>query len=181
MSDTNYSKDDVNIQNLYGKEATLSKEAFIKEYNIKINGLSTKEAEDNINKFGSNEVSSQKPKRWYNYLLESLLSPFNCILLGIVAILFYTDVYLPENPSYANIIVILILVLASTLLEFFEEFRSNKAAEKLKELVSTNATVIRDGKEFQVPVKEITIGDIVILSAGSMIHADLRIIESKDI
>ncbi len=100
---------------------------------------------------------------------------------GIVAILFYTDVYLPETPSYANIIVILVLVTASTLLEFFEEYRSNKAAEKLKELVATTTTVIRDGKEQQIPIKEITLGDIVILSAGSMIPADLRVLEAKDL
>ena len=73
--------------------------------------------------------------------------------------------YLAEVPSYANIIVIAILVTASTLLEFFEEYRSNKAAEKLKELVATTATVLRNGKEVQIPIKEITLGDIVILSA----------------
>lgn len=89
--------------------------------------------------------------------------------------------YLAEVPSYANIIVIAILVTASTLLEFFEEYRSNKAAEKLKELVATTATVLRDGKEVQIPIKEITLGDIVILSAGSMIPADLRVLEAKDL
>ncbi len=89
--------------------------------------------------------------------------------------------YLAEVPSYANIIVITILVTASTLLEFFEEYRSNKAAEKLKELVATTATVLRDGKEVQIPIKEITLGDIVILSAGSMIPADLRVLEAKDL
>ena len=73
------------------------------------------------------------------------------------------------------------MVTASTLLEFFEEFRSNKAAEKLRELVATTTTVLRDGKEVQIPIKEVTLGDIVVLSAGSMIPADLRIIESKDI
>ena len=127
------------------------------------------------------KLLGSKPKRWYNYLLESLFSPFNCILLGIVAILFYTDVYLAEKPSYANIIVIAILVCASTLLEFFEEYRSNKAAEKLKELVATTTTVLRNGKEIQIPIKEIVLGDIVILSAGSMIPADLRVIEAKDL
>lgn len=127
------------------------------------------------------KLLGSKPKRWYNYLLESLFSPFNCILLGIVAILFYTDVYLAEKPSYANIIVIAILVSASTLLEFFEEYRSNKAAEKLKELVATTTTVLRNGKEIQIPIKEIVLGDIVILSAGSMIPADLRVIEAKDL
>ena len=73
------------------------------------------------------------------------------------------------------------MVIASTLLEFFEEFRSNQAAEKLKQLVATTTTVLRDGKEVEIPIKDITLGDIVILSAGSMIPADLRILESKDI
>ena len=89
--------------------------------------------------------------------------------------------YLPETPSYANIIVILVLVTASTLLEFFEEYRSNKAAEELKQLVATTTTVLRDGKEVQIPIKEVTLGDIVILSAGSMIPADLRVLEAKDL
>lgn len=73
------------------------------------------------------------------------------------------------------------MVTASTLLEFFEEYRSNKAAEELKQLVATTTTVLRDGKEVQIPIKEVTLGDIVILSAGSMIPADLRVIEAKDL
>lgn len=131
--------------------------------------------------YGFNEIKKVKPKKWYNYFLESLFTPFNSILLGIVIILIYTDIYLPPTPSYANIIVIAILVTASTLLDFFEEYRSNKAAEKLKELVATTTTVIRDGKETQIPIKNVTLGDIVLLSAGSMIPADLRIIEAKDL
>lgn len=178
MSNT---KEEVNVSKLYGNECILPKEEFIKEYKVNENGLSSNVAEDKLHKYGFNEITQAKPKRWYNYLFESLFSPFNCILLGIVAILFYTDVYLPETPSYANIIVIAILVSASTLLEFFEEYRSNKAAEKLKELVATTTTVIRDGKEVQIPIKEIVLGDIVILSAGSMIPADLRVLEAKDL
>ena len=174
-------KEEVNIQRLYGQECILPKEEFIKKYNIKENGLSSKEASEKINNLGFNEISSAKQKKWYNYFFESLFSPFNSILLGIVLILFYTDIYLPETPSYANIIVILVLVLASTLLDFFEEYRSNKAAEELKELVATTANVIRDGKEIKIPIKEVTLGDIVVLSAGSMIPADLRILESKDL
>ena len=73
------------------------------------------------------------------------------------------------------------MVIASTLLEFFEEFRSNKAAEKLKELVGTTTLVLRDGKEIKIPIHNITIGDVVLLSSGSMIPADLRIIEAKDL
>ena len=181
MIDSKNNKDEVTAKKIYGKPCTLSSEEFIKEYNINTNGLSSEQAQEQIQKYGFNEISSTKQKKWYHYFLGSLFSPFNCILLGIVAILLYTDVYLPEIPSYANIIVIIILVTASTLLEFFEEYRSNRAAEKLKELVATTTTVIRDGKEIQIPIKEVTVGDIVMLSAGSMIPADLRILESKDI
>lgn len=174
-------KEEVPVEKLYGQECILPKDAFIKKYRVNENGLSSKEAEIKLQKYGLNEISQAKPKKWYHYLLESLFSPFNSILLGIVVILFYTDVYLAESPSYANIIVILILVAASTLLEFFEQYRSNKAAEKLKELVATTATVLRDGKEIQIPIKQVTLGDIVILSAGSMIPADLRVLEAKDL
>ena len=174
-------KEEVNVAKLYGKECTTSKEEFIKSYKISEKGLSSKKALESLQRFGPNEITQAKPKKWYHYFLESLFSPFNSILLGIVIILLYTDVYLAEVPSYANIIVIAILVATSTFLDFFEEYRSNKAAEKLKELVATTATVIRDGKEKQIPIKEVVQGDTVVLSAGSMIPADLRIIEAKDL
>ena len=175
------SKEDINVQELYGNECTLQKEDFIKNYNFDENGLSSDKASTLLHSLGLNEIKQSKTKKWYNYLFESLFSPFNSILIGISLVLIYTDIILPSTPNYANIIVILILVIASTILEFFEEYRSNKAAEKLKEMVATTSTVIRDGKEIQIPIKEITIGDVVLLSAGSMIPADLRLIESKDL
>lgn len=144
-------------------------------------GLSDEKVKENISNLGLNEIKQAKTKKWYHYLLQSLLTPFNCILICISIILIYTDIYLAPEPSYANIIVTAILVTASTLLDFFESYRSNKAAEKLKEIVATTATVIRNGKEIQIPIKNVTLGDIVVLSAGSMIPADLRIIESKDL
>ena len=174
-------KEDVDVVKMYGEEGTLPKEEFIKKYHVDEKGLSSSKANQLIKNLGLNEIKQAKPKRWYNYFLESLFSPFNCILLGIVCILFYTDVYLPETPSFANITVIAILVTASTLLDFFEEYRSNKAAEKLKQMVATTTTVIRDGKEVTIPINHVTLGDIVVLSAGSMIPADLRVLEAKDL
>ena len=181
MKNQSNSKEEVDIQKMYGHECLLSKEDFMQKYNIKETGLTQSEADEKIQKYGLNKISQNKPKRWYNYLLESLFSPFNCILLCIVIVLFYTDVYLASTPSYANIIVILILVTASTLLEFFEEYNSNKAAEKLKQLVETTATVLRNGKEVKIPINQVTLEDIVILSAGSLVPADLRVIEAKDL
>ena len=169
------------ILKMYGKECTLTKDEFVKIFNVNENGLTNEKANQLLHNLGYNEVKQGKTKKWYNYFFSSLFSPFNSILMGIVIILIYTDVLLPETPSYANIIVIIILVLASTFLEFFEEYRSNKAAQKLKELVATTTNVIRDNVECKIPIKEVVIGDIVKLSAGSMIPADLRIISSKDL
>lgn len=178
MSD---SKENVDVLKMYGEDSTTQRDEFLKKHNLNEEGLTSKQAEINIKKFGLNETKKAKPKKWYNYLLQSLLTPFNCILIGISIILIYTDIYLAIEPSYANIIVIAILVTASTLLDFFESYRSNKAAEKLREIVETTTTVIRDNKEINIPVKNVTLGDIVLLSAGSIIPADLRIIESKDL
>ncbi len=178
MSD---SKENVDVLKMYGEDSTTKRDEFLKKHNLNEKGLTSKQAEINIKKFGLNETKKAKPKKWYNYLLQSLLTPFNCILIGISIILIYTDIYLAIEPSYANIIVIAILVTASTLLDFFESYRSNKAAEKLREIVETTTTVIRDNKEINIPIKNVTLGDIVLLSAGSIIPADLRIIESKDL
>ena len=172
-------KDELNIKEMYGKDCTLSNKDFIQKYNI--NGLSEQDVNNSIQKYGLNQLTQNKSKKWYNYMFESLFSPFNSILLGITFVLFYTDVILPEISSYANIIVILVLVTASTILEFFEEFRSNKSAEKLKELVATSVHVIRNSKEEKISIKNVTIGDVVLLSSGSMVPADLRIIECKDL
>ena len=179
---TNDKKENVNFKEMYGKATILKPEEIISEQKINLEkGLSTKQVKDKIDKYGYNIISKSKEKKWYNYFFESLFSKFNLILLGIAVVLFYTDVILAEKPSYANIIVIIVLVLISTFLEFFEEFKSNKAAAKLKEMVATQSTVIRNGKKIKILNKDIVIGDIVVLSAGDMIPADLRVLEAKDL
>ena len=175
-------REEVNFKAMYGEACILSKTSFISKQNVNIEkGLTKKEVESRISEYGLNIVKGEREKKWYNYLIESLISPFNLILLGIAALLVYTDVILTTPPSYVNIIVIVILVTVSTFLDFFEEFRSNKAAEKLKEMVETTTTVLRSGKKVKIHNKDITIGDVVILSSGDMIPADIRILESKDL
>lgn len=173
--------EEFNVKKEYGDFSLLSKNDFISKYNINFNGLTDYDVLENQKIYGKNEISGHKPKRWYNYFFESLFSPFNAILLGISLVLIYTDIVLPKNPNPANIIVIICLVLISTLLEFFQEFRSNKAAEKLKAMVQTKGTVIRNGIKQKIPFKDFTVGDIVLLSAGDMVPADLRVLESKDL
>ena len=173
--------EEFDVKEEYGDLSLTNTNEFINKYNVDLKGLTNAKLIANQKKYGSNEVKGAKPKRWYHYFFESLFSPFNAILLGISLVLIYTDIVLPENPNPANIIVIIFLVLISTFLEFFEEYRSNKAAQKLKELVQTKCTVVRNGEKIKVPFKSITVGDIVKLSAGDMVPADLRVLESKDL
>ena len=177
----NDKKEDVNIDKIYSHLCKTSKEEFISEFKVKKEGLTDNEVAQRVHTYGYNEVTQAKPKKWYHYLWKSFITPFNSILIGIALVLSYTDIYLAEDPNYANIIVILVLVAISTFLDFFSEYRSNLAAEKLKQLVSTTATVIRNGQKMKIPFRELVIGDTVVLSAGDMIPADLRIIESKDL
>ena len=173
--------EEFDVKKEYGDLALINKNDFINKYKVNMAGLTASQVAENQKKYGTNQISSAKPKRWYHYFFESLFSPFNAILLGIALVLIYTDIILAENPNPANIIVIVCLVLISTFLEFFEEYRSNKAAEKLKEMVQTKGTVIRNGEKIKIPFKDFTVGDIVSLSAGDMVPADLRVLEAKDL
>lgn len=173
--------EEFNLSEKYGLQAILPDNEFLSKMNFLKDGLTADFAKSLLQKNGPNELKSAKEKKWYNYFLDSLFSPFNIILLGIMLVLFYTDVILQEQANYSNIIVILILVSASTLLEFSQEYRSNKAAIKLKSLVATTTHVLRDNIKIKIPVKEVTIGDVIMLSAGDLIPADLRIIEAKDL
>lgn len=175
-------EEQIDIKKRYGKDSLLLVEEWINEKKIeKEKGLNEETLQQSIQTYGKNEMKKAKPKKWQHYLWESFTSPFNLILLGIAFVLFYTDVYLSSPPSYANIIVIALLISVSTLLEFFEVYRSNQAAEKLKSLVETKTTVIRNGEETKIPLKEVAVGDIIVLSAGDIIPADSRVIEAKDL
>ena len=173
--------EEFDIKKEYGNIALTNKNDFINKYKVNMAGLTASQVAENQKKYGTNQISGAKPKRWYHYFFESIFSPFNAILLGIALVLIYTDIILPAIPNPANIIVIICLVLISTFLEFFEEYRSNKAAEKLKEMVETKGSVIRNGKKEKIPFKDFTVGDIVSLSAGDLVPADLRILEAKDL
>ncbi len=132
----------IDIKKEYGNSCKNDVKTFMQEFNMQ--GLTDKQAQENKVKFGENELKKTKPKKWYHYLWQSFSSPFNLILLAICFVLVYIDIVLPEKPSYANLIVVLALIIISTFLEFFQVFKSNKAAEKLKKLVAVKTKVLRN-------------------------------------
>lgn len=147
-------------------------------------GLSETEVKQKRTQYGLNEIAHEKAPTWYKQLFTSFLTPFNGVLIIIAIVSLVIDVFLvpPGEGDYKTVIVVITMVLLSSLLRFWQEFSSNQAAEKLKSMVKTTATVLRKetGKN-EVDIKEIVPGDIVLLSAGDMIPADCRIMHSKDL
>ncbi len=148
-------------------------------------GLTDEEVERRRERFGRNEVPHEKPPAWYTQLRHAFANPFNLLLTTLAIVSGATG-------DREALIVIGLMVLLSTGLRFVQEFRSNKAAEALLALVSTSTAVERDGDEFpadstpamrrrEIPMDELVPGDIVYLSAGDMVPADMRVISAKDL
>lgn len=148
------------------------------------NGLTEAKAEEKRKTFGYNEILHEKPDPWYSQLANAFINPFIMVLLVLLLISVVMDIILaePGQQDYKTIVVVSVMVILSSLLRFWQEFSSNKAAEELKNMVETTATLLRgtEGKQ-EVHFKDIVPGDVVYLSAGDMIPADIRIIQSKDL
>ncbi|MGA9193840.1 MAG: magnesium-translocating P-type ATPase, partial [Pseudolabrys sp.] len=148
-------------------------------------GLTEEQIEARLAQFGPNEVTHEKPPTWYQQLFHAFLTPFNAVLFAVSLVSLFSDVIFaaPDDHSFRTIIVLLTMVLLSTLLRFWQEFRSNKAAEELKAMVTSTAAVLRAGMDRpqEVPISTLVPGDIVYLSAGDMVPADVRLLAAKDL
>ena len=133
---------------------------------------------------GPNEIDIEKAPKWFVQLFNAFITPFNGVLFLVALVSLFTDVWLvnPQEREFKTMIMVSAMILMSSIIRFWQEFRSNAAAAKLKSLISTTATVLRKGDEQkEIDIKELVPGDIVLLSAGDMIPADCRIIQSKDL
>src|ERR1017187_5213679 len=147
-------------------------------------GLDARQADEKQKAYGLNEIQHEKAPSWFIQLLTSFIFPFNAVLVTIAILSYVTDVVFAKDipPDYKTIILLSIMILLSSLIRFWQEFRSNQAAETLKGMIKTTATVLRkDTGRQEIPIKELVPGDIIYLSAGDMLPADCRIIQSKDL
>ncbi|MDR0227010.1 MAG: magnesium-translocating P-type ATPase [Burkholderiaceae bacterium] len=160
-------------------------------------GLSREEARAALTRFGPNEVAHEKPLPGWLHLWYCYRNPFN-LLLTLLAVVSYV------TEDMKATLVIGSMVVLSTLLRFVQEGRSNRAAARLKAMVSSTATVLRrngpgqpgpaqgnadaphsgfgqQARRHEVPLREVVPGDLVLLSAGDMIPADCRVLNAKDL
>ena len=164
----------------------------IKGYlNINLSGLTEEEVDESRDKYGSNKVKKEKKKSIPERLAEAFINPFTVVLICLAVVSTVTDIIFPILHMFGNtkkdfnpvtVIIILTMVFVSGVLRFIQESRSGDAAAKLLAMITTTCTVTRQNKShIEIPLDEVVVGDIVYLSAGDMIPADVRIIEAKDL
>ena len=148
-----------------------------------LNGIKNEEANSRLETFGFNEITKEKVKPWYIQLLLAFLNPFNFILGLLAFVSLFTDVIFANETerSWISIALILTMILISSFIKFIQEYRSSKTAEKLKNLIVTKVTVIREGISIEIDIKSLVPGDIVKLTAGDIVPGDIRVISSKDL
>ncbi len=141
--------------------------------NSSVNGLSEKDAQQVLLRVGPNRIQSKERATPLGLLINQFKSP-------IVIILVFATIISAVLQDWVDAVIILLIVMGSALLSFYQEYNANNAAEKLKEQVSLKTNVMRDGKPASIATDAIVPGDVVLLSAGALIPADGLIIEARD-
>ncbi|WP_262265072.1 magnesium-translocating P-type ATPase [Pantoea dispersa] len=154
-------------------------------------GLVEREAEARLQIYGRNQVEHDKAPPALVQLIQAFNNPFIYVLLALALVSFFTDYWMPlrhgEETDLTGVIIIVTMVTLSGLLRFWQEFRTNKAAQALKSMVRTTATVLRRESVQQAPQKQevditsLVPGDIIYLSAGDLVPADVRLLDSRDL
>lgn len=156
------------------KWADMSLDEVLKELKTSRDGLSQDEASRRLEKYGKNELVEEKKTGPVKLFLSQFMDILIILLiLAAVASYFVGDVL--------DSAVILFVVVVNATVGFIQEYRAERAMEKLKGLVSTEAVVIRDGETLRIPASELTLGDMVIIEEGDNVPADLRLIETYDL
>lgn len=159
--------------------------------NTTLCGLEPGKVEENRSEYGSNKVTREKKKTLPQRLAGAFINPFTAILFCLALVLSFTDMIFPHFSLFGcvpkdfdclTVVIILTMVFLSGTLRFVQESRSGNAAEKLLAMITTICTVTRKGQEMaEIPLDEVVVGDIVHLSAGDMLPADVRILDAKDL
>jgi Ca2+-transporting ATPase len=151
-------------------------------------GLTTQQAQERLKKYGANELVAKKRRTPLRMFLDEFKDIFILLLIAatlISAVIGYYDIVTgsTENvlESFADALIIGIIVLLVALTGFVQEYRTEKALDAMKKLTAPKARVIRDGQEVIIPAKELVPGDILVLESGDQIPADARVIEAIEL
>ena len=149
-------------------------EVIMKLFKTDEDGLNKNEVNKRLEEYGDNIANNRKKKTPMHFIFEALKDKFVLILILLAAIDFITD-------DAVGAFIILGITLISVIIRFSQDYSTYKFNEKLKEQIRIFTDVIREGKQKEVRQEKIVYGDIITLSAGSVIPADLYLFESKDL
>lgn len=150
-----------------------SKETILQKLNTSEQGLTEHEAKKRLEEYGTNEPAKKKRQHILVQIALKFCNPIVIVLLIIGGFsLFFGEII--------NALLVGLMGVVSVVLTFVQEYRAGEAAEKLFELIHTTATVCRHGKLREIKIRELVPGDILDLSAGDMVPADVRILSCKD-
>lgn len=157
------------------QSATLPREQLLQELNATEQGLSEEEADARLKKYGYNAIVSERSPTWCSTLFKNFTNPFVLLLLSLSVLSYFLG-------DLRAVVIIVSMVILGILMRFTQEYRSSKAAEKLKALVSNTTSVYR-GEDIpkNIPFKTLVPGDVITLSAGDMLPADVRLISAHDL
>jgi Mg2+-importing ATPase len=137
-------------------------------------GLSPETAEARFAEFGPNACAEEKGRSAWLRLRKALANPLVILLSVLSAVSFATG-----DPRAGTVMALMVIL--GVALRFVQEAKADAAAAKLKAMISVTATVIRAGREIEIPLGELVPGDVVKLAAGDMVPADVRLLSSKDL
>ena len=156
-----------------------SKEEVLKEVESSPEGLTTQQANERVEKYGKNKLEEPPKKTFIQKFFSSLVDPMIIMLLVAATISTFTTIYQNvvnnANESYADLFIILFVVVVNTIVSVIQE---EEAIGALKEMTAATSKVLRDGKQVIVKSEDLTIGDVLVFEAGDAIPADCRILES---
>jgi Mg2+-importing ATPase len=156
------------------EQARADSDTVLKALGSQPDGLNAAEAESRLKQTGPNAIAREQRQSGLMRLLGNIKNPL-VLLLAALGVLSYL------TGDHRATVVIFVMVVLGVVLRFFQEMRADNAAEKLQAMVSNTATVVRGGKEEEVPLKTLVPGDIIRLGAGDMVPADARVLAAKDL
>lgn len=142
-------------------------------------GLSAEEAAQRLKKHGKNKLAQQKKDSLIKRFFLQMADPMILILLVAAAISGALAIY--ENEGFADVIIILFVVIVNAVLGVYQENKAEKAIEALQEMAAATSKVMRDGEMTQVRSEDLVVGDVVLLEAGDAVPADGRLIENASL
>lgn len=146
-------------------------------------GLSPEQVEERRTKYGRNNFAGRKSDSTLRRLRRAFINPFNVILFVLGIISLATDVVLVSDlaKNATTAIIIFLMILISGAIRMVQEFRAKNAAQQLNRLLHESIMVKRDGDLMEIPAEELVVGDIVLLSAGDRVPADIRLTDVHDL